>query len=139
MMKSHFRYTLLAAALFPLAMAAQSPTRYNVAWEGPSPSSAGSMPLGNGDIGLNVWVEPSGDILFYISKTDAWNAWNTEGDLVKLARVRVRLDPALSAATARQELSLADGSIRISGPCGSPNGSVRIWVDAHRPVIWVES
>ncbi len=31
-----------------------------------------SMPLGNGDIGLNVWVDPGGDLLFYISKTDAW-------------------------------------------------------------------
>jgi len=30
------------------------------------------MPLGNGDIGLNVWTEPGGDLLFYISKTDAW-------------------------------------------------------------------
>ncbi|MDD5707514.1 MAG: DUF5703 domain-containing protein [Kiritimatiellae bacterium] len=136
---SPFRYALFAAALFPLAMAAQSPSRYNVAWEGPSPSSAGSMPLGNGDIGLNVWVEPAGDVLFYISKTDAWNAWNTEGDLVKLARVRVSLDPPLSAETARQELSLADGSIQISGRMGSTNGAVRIWVDANRPVIWVES
>lgn len=31
------------------------------------------MPLGNGDIGLNVWVEDGGDLLFYLSKTDAWD------------------------------------------------------------------
>ena len=31
------------------------------------------MPLGNGDIGVNAWVEPSGDLLFYVGKTDAWS------------------------------------------------------------------
>ncbi|MBO9610576.1 MAG: hypothetical protein J7639_31775 [Paenibacillaceae bacterium] len=47
--------------------------RYNVAWFTPSKDSTGSMPVGNGDIGLNVWVEEDGDLLFYIGKTDAWN------------------------------------------------------------------
>src|ERR1700754_781231 len=46
--------------------------RYNVRWDAPGPGSAQSMPLGNGDIGLNVWTEQNGDLLFYISKTDAW-------------------------------------------------------------------
>lgn len=63
---------------------------YNVVWESPSKNSAGSMPLGNGDIGLNVWVENDGDLLFYIGKTDAWSE---DSDLVKLGRVRVHLDP----------------------------------------------
>ena len=38
--------------------------RLNVVWETPSENSFGSMPLGNGDIGMNVWTEPNGDILF---------------------------------------------------------------------------
>src|SRR6195952_4438361 len=46
--------------------------KYNVSWNTPGPGSAQSMPLGNGDIGLNVWVEKNGDLVFYISKTDAW-------------------------------------------------------------------
>ncbi|MEN6603290.1 MAG: DUF5703 domain-containing protein, partial [Bryobacteraceae bacterium] len=44
---------------------------YDVTWDSPSRDSSGSMPLGNGDIGLNLWVEEGGDLLFYISKTDA--------------------------------------------------------------------
>jgi Domain of unknown function (DUF5703) len=28
------------------------------------------MPLGNGDIGINAWVETNGDLCFYIGKTD---------------------------------------------------------------------
>src|SRR5687767_1930632 len=34
--------------------------RYNVEWTSPSRDASGSMPLGNGDIGLNVWVEEGG-------------------------------------------------------------------------------
>jgi hypothetical protein len=44
----------------------------NVSWNVPGPTSLQSMPLGNGDIGLNVWVETNGAVDFYIGKTDAW-------------------------------------------------------------------
>ena len=33
-----------------------SVSSYNVVWSAPGGSSADSMPLGNGDIGLNVWT-----------------------------------------------------------------------------------
>lgn len=65
-------------------------TDYNVVWSTPSPDLSGSMPLGNGDIGLNVWVEENGDLLFYISKTDAWSE---NSRLLKLGRMRVSLEP----------------------------------------------
>ncbi len=29
--------------------------KYNIVWDSPSENSFGSLPLGNGDIGLNVW------------------------------------------------------------------------------------
>jgi len=32
---------------------------YGVSWDEPGPGSSASMPLGNGDIGLNVWVDPA--------------------------------------------------------------------------------
>jgi hypothetical protein len=57
-----------------LAQIGTDPSKYNVVWNTPSESSFGSMPLGNGDIGLNVWVEKNGDLLFYISKVDAFDA-----------------------------------------------------------------
>ncbi len=34
-----------------------TPDAYNIVWDTPSKDALGSMPLGNGDIGLNVWVE----------------------------------------------------------------------------------
>ena len=59
------------------ALAAEAPAgldRYNVIWDTPGSDSAGSMPVGNGDIGLNAWIEKNGDLVFYIGKCDAWAA-----------------------------------------------------------------
>ena len=81
----------------PLAAGGQADSpidRYDVAWDGPSEDSRGSMPLGNGDLGLNVWVEKSGDLLLYLSKTDAWSddVGGSKG-LLKLGRIRVQFSP----------------------------------------------
>ena len=64
--------------------------RYDVVWDSPSTDASGSMPIGNGEVGLNVWVEADGDLVFYISRTDAWSECNR---LLKLGRVRVKLSP----------------------------------------------
>ena len=40
----------------------------NVVWTEPSRGSAGSMPLGNGDIGLNVWVAEGDSLSFTIDQ-----------------------------------------------------------------------
>ena len=112
--------------------------RCNVRWTSPSRDSSGSMPLGNGDIGLNLWVEPEGDLLCYLSKTDAWSG---NGRLLKLGRVRVSLNPSPFRAGLpfRQTLRLRQGEIEIVA--GAEGGAVtlRIWVDALRPVVHVEA
>ena len=42
-------------------LAADDPLdKYNVVWTTPSKDCNGSMPIGNGETGLNVWVEPAG-------------------------------------------------------------------------------
>ena len=79
-----FLLGLLAAGL---ASAQSSTESFNVVWDSPSKDSSGSMPLGNGDIGLNVWVEECGDLVFYIGKTDAWSETVR---LLKIGRVRVQ-------------------------------------------------
>ena len=101
---------------------------YNVIWDSPSENSHGSMPIGNGDIGANVWVEPSGDLVLLLSKTDAWDELSR---LCKLGRIRIKLP---SVEGFRQELRLADGEILIHA------GGVRarVWIDANRPVMHVE-
>jgi len=120
-------------------MPSQSPVdRYNVVWEAPGKDSSDSMPTGNGDIGLNVWVEEDGDLLFYVGKTDAWSE---NGRLLKLGRVRVRLtpNPFVKGAAFKQELRLRAGEIAIAGGEGDKMVFVRVWADANHPVVHVEA
>jgi hypothetical protein len=49
------------------------PSCYDLVWDTPGKNSSDSMPIGNGDIGANVWVEQNGDLLILISKTDSWD------------------------------------------------------------------
>lgn len=129
----------LVMAVGTMAWAAELPTldRYNVVWDSPSKDVSGTMPLGNGDISANVWVQ-DGDLLFLIGKTDAWeeNSINC-----KLARVRVKMSPNPFAAgnPFRQELRLQQGEMIIRG--GAPGSEVimRLWVDANQPVIRVQT
>jgi len=72
------------------------------------------MPIGNGTLGANVWVEKNGDLLLLLSRTDSWSETDR---LLKLGRVRVSLDPSpFSGIGFRQELRLAEGRIEISDP-----------------------
>ena len=135
--------------------------RYDVTWETPGPGYAGSMPLGNGDIGLNAWVEDNGDLLFYISKTDAWDE-NLR--LVKVGRVRVHFTPTPSipapvplvpvtlasdssavtvpptpSAFFRQTLHVGKGEMEVQ--LGAPEKGIHLalWVDANHPVVRLEA
>ncbi len=112
--------------------------KYNVVWNTPSQDVSGTMPLGNGDIGINLWSEPNGDLLFYISKTDSWSE---NGRLLKLGRVRLALspNPFTEEKPFRQTLRLREGEIAISAGGNERRVSLRIWVDANRPVIRVEA
>jgi alpha-L-fucosidase 2 len=133
----------------------------NVQWNEPGPGSAQSMPLGNGDIGVNCWVETNGDLSFYISKTDAWGGvvqpgwdpWMRQGGvLMKLGLVHISLFPdPLNSSTGHaaatpagatpfhQILKLHDGEIIVQEGERSSGVQLRIWVDANQPVIRVET
>jgi hypothetical protein len=108
---------------------AQLLDRYNVVFDSPSTNSSGSMPLGNGDIGINAWVEQSGDLVFYVSKTDAWDE---NARLCKIGRVRVKFDPPLAAKDSfRQELRLRDGVMAIESKIQNQKATILLWVDAN--------
>ena len=101
---------------------------WDVLWDESGRDSNDSMPLGNGDIGANVWTEAKGDILFYLSKTDAWSEVSR---LLKLGRVRIRITPSPFVKSIRQELRVLDGAIGLFGD----GFACRIWVDANHPVL----
>jgi hypothetical protein len=83
---------------------------------------------------LNVWVEKNGDLLFLISKTDAYDENST---LLKLGRIRIRFssEPLSSDSNYSQTLKLKKSEILVK--LGNWL-NVRIWVDANNPVINVE-
>ncbi len=109
---------------------------YTVAWESPSEGPAGSMPLGNGAYGLNLWVEPGGDICFYISGSGAWSG---NARLLKLGRVRITLEPGPMEGKApfRQVLDTRAGIASIVFGGKDNETRVEIWVDANFPAVRV--
>lgn len=98
-------------------------------WESMSLNSSESMPVGGGDIGLNVWVE-DGDVLFYIGRS---GAYDEHGTLLKQGRVRLHL-PGDTTASFSQILKLSEGycELMVKG------SKVVIWADVFRPVVHVE-
>jgi hypothetical protein len=111
-----------------------SRTSYNVVWDSPSIDSNGTMPLGNGETGINAWFDKSGDLQFYISRTDAWD---DNGRLVKVGKVRIKFEPAIYASGAefKQTLDLKTGTIIIDSKLGENHSEVLISVNAGHSVI----
>jgi len=109
-----------------------------VVWDSPSPDCNGTMPLGNGEIALNAWIEPSGDLRFYIARTDSWD---DSGRLVKVGGVRIKVGdgPAERTKKFRQILTAKDGTLSARYGAGDAQVDLRLWVDANRPVICVEA
>lgn len=140
------RITLFVSALgLGLGAWAASPVdAYDVIWDRPSTNHHGSMPLGNGDVALNAWFTPAGELHFYLGKSDAWD---DHARLVKVGKVRVRFEPnpVTPGAAYRQELRLGEGCLEVttrtargSGDA-APDFRLRLWVDAHHPVVEVEA
>ena len=138
-------YTLVVVALLLAAFTLQAqstddsfPEMYNIVWESQSNDASGSMPVGGGDAGCNVWVE-NNQLLFYIQRSGVHDEFN---GFPKLGRVRFWTEPNIfdGASIFQQELKLEDGSIEITSK-HSEHGdiNVKIWVEVHRPIIHVES
>ncbi|MCC5849355.1 MAG: hypothetical protein JJU29_14830 [Verrucomicrobia bacterium] len=90
-----------------------------------------SFPLGNGSVAANLWSAPDGSVHVQPAMSDAWDE---SMRLLKLGEIRIthpNADPetweeVFDAATATWEVQ--SGEIRL-----------RIWVDAHAPVLRMES
>jgi hypothetical protein len=105
----------------------------DVVWDSPSANSLGSMPIGNGDIAANVWVEPSGDLLLLLAKSDSFDEFNR---LLKLGQLRIKTTPPLvrQGQSFQQTLRLQDGTIAIQ----AGDTRLRVWVDANHPVVQID-
>jgi hypothetical protein len=118
--------SLLAKEYHPVAVS-------DVTWTALGTNEDNSLPIGNGDLAANVWTESNGDIVLLLAKADAWSE---NGQLLKLGRVRVKLDPnPFAGATDFSEtLQLESAEIQIKGG----GCTAQIWVDANHPVVHVD-
>lgn len=110
--------------------------RYEPCFTSPGRDPSGSMPIGNGEVGLNVWVEANGDLCFYLARTDAWSEANR---LLKLARLRVRLTPSpfVEGAPFRQTLRLGEGALEVAGGAPGAEAKLVVFVDTDQPIVRV--
>ena len=110
--------------LFPLSVWGQP---HDYSWTTQSRNSSESMPLGGGDIGLNVWAEGD-ELLFYLCRSGSYDEHNT---LLKAGRVRLKIEGGDTQAPFRQTLRLADGSMQVK----LHGATVTLRVDAFEPVV----
>ncbi|MDR2704322.1 MAG: DUF5703 domain-containing protein [Planctomycetaceae bacterium] len=111
---------------------------YKIVWETPSKNVYETMPLGNGEVGINAWIDETGDLKFYIARIDSLDEF---ARILKLGSVRIRIgepDKKRTAQSFRQILDVKRGVLEASYGIDAEKVSLRLWVDANRPVIVVE-
>ena len=132
------RRSMLALSLLVACTFAADPvSAHDVIWTSPSRDVSGSMPIGNGDLAANVWVDADGALSMYLSKSDAWD---DNARLLKLGRIRVEIDSNQHnpGDAFRQRLDLEHGEIEIVFGTGGSLATIRVRVDANRPVYVIE-
>ena len=108
---------------------------YNEKWTGQSENCAGSMPVGGGNLALNVWAEGD-EVLFYLGSTDS-----IDENLVleKLGRIRIKMSPnPFTDGLYTQELKLRQGYIEITGSNNANSAKIDIWVDIFNGTVNVD-
>lgn len=110
--------------------------KYNVVWNSPGKNASDSMPAGNGEVGINLWVEEDGDLQFYISRTDSWSE---SCRLLKIGKVRISVspNPFLKGNFFVQKLNFNEGCIEISAGKNREEIKITTFVDANAPVIHI--
>ncbi len=114
---------------------AQIPAAYNVVWNSQSKNASESMPCGGGDIGMNVWVQDGG-ILIYANRS---GSLNEDNNLMKAGRLRIKCLPnPFDGKKFKQELHLQNGYVTIDGENNGVKATIKIWVDVFNPVAHFE-
>jgi hypothetical protein len=126
-------FLLIVLSTSFISAQSKSVAAYDVVWNSLVTDENSSMPLGNGDVALNVWTEQNGDIVLLVAKSDAWSE---NGQLLKLGRVRISLkpNPFTNSPSFTQTLRLETGDVELR----TGNNFIRIWVDANHPVLHLQ-
>ena len=109
---------------------------YCVTWTTPGGDYYGSVPLGNGEIGVNAWVDKAGNLKFFVGRTDSFDEW---GRLLKIGEIHINVPAAdgNSISDYTQTLDTTTGCLSVSYKLGTVERSFLIWVDANSPIVAV--
>jgi hypothetical protein len=118
----------------PSAQAPPALDAYDVVWRTPSADASGSMPIGNGEVGCNVWVTPDGVLHVLVARTDSFSEASR---LLKLGRFEVALRRPVEGEPFEQRLRLRDGRIEVVWGEGERRVALSLFVDAEADVIHV--
>ena len=137
LLKALITMALVTSLAISAGAAANWLDSYDVVWNSPSVDARGSMPLGNGEVTINAWVEPNGDLQFLIGRSDSFSEI---ARVLKVGLIRVSLspNPFQTGAPFSQHLHLRDGYIEIAGGTGAGRVDLKLFVDSDRPVVYVE-
>lgn len=135
---SRFRLTILfiVQLLIFEAFPQEEKNNYKIIFNTPSINETGNVPIGNGSLGSNVWVEENGDLLLYLSRNDSHSELQR---LLKLGRIRISFsdNPFFKGKPFRQELNLKEGTLKILAGKKGEKLNLKIFIDANSPVMYI--
>ncbi|MDR1478725.1 MAG: DUF5703 domain-containing protein, partial [Planctomycetaceae bacterium] len=128
--------TTLILSMFTFAFSAtvnaDDPSLYELVWDSPSKNVYETMPIGNGEVASNVWIDKAGDLRFYISRIDSIDE---NGQLLKVGAIKISpTNPPQTHSNFKQTLDVKRGILEaVYGDV-----AYKFWIDANRNVIVAE-
>lgn len=116
---------------------------YNTTWTEPGLTQWGSLPLGNGDLTANVWLQNidnssnkyNYDLYFSFSKSDSYDL---SGQRLKVIQLKLSFNPPISNSTANsftQILYVSNATMKIE----TDNYNIFAWIDVNSNNLYVET
>jgi hypothetical protein len=123
---------MLSTLMFSTTIIADESSLYELVWNSPSKNVNETMPLGNGEVALNAWIDETGNLKFYIARIDSIDE---NGQLLKVGAVKISPQHSVSTQAAfKQTLNVKHGTLEAS----YGDISYKLWVDANRNVVVAE-
>ena len=117
-----------------LLLPAQDNAPEDLVWRTPCTGPEQSMPIGNGEVGCNVWCTADGVLHAYVARTDSFSEASR---LLKLGVIEVPLRAPATNEFFEQRLLLQDGAVRVTIGEGEARVTATLLVDSDADVVHV--
>ncbi|MBZ0150509.1 MAG: DUF5703 domain-containing protein, partial [Planctomycetes bacterium] len=123
---------LFSLPLLVFALRAQDLDAVDVVWRTPCTGPEQSMPIGNGEVGCNVWCTADGVVHGLVARTDSFSEASR---LLKLGAFALPLRRPDPGEFFEQRLQLAQGAIRVTIGEGPARVVASVFVDSDADVV----